>query len=272
MSVNQNITEKTYRKLAIQVSLSGFKFCAFDTLNDVVLFVKTVDFNDFPKSDKVEDHFWKAFVEDRDLTKSYDEVVVIHENNLSTFVPIALFDENYLGSYLQYNTKVFETDFFAFDELSTFEMANVYIPYVNVNNYLLDQFESFDYKHVNSILVSKLLEASKNVEEKQVFVHLGNGHFEIVIVENQKLLLFNSFDFATKEDFIYYILFTAEQLKLNPETFKLQLLGDINEESDFFKIAYKYIRNVSLMGVYQTQKHNDFSAAENLKHFILFNS
>jgi len=110
------------------------------------------------------------------------------------------------------------------------------------------------------------------VEEKQVFVHLGNGHFEIVFVENQKLLLFNSFDFATKEDFIYYVLFTAEQLKLNPETFKLQLLGDINEESDFFKIAFKYIRNVSLMGVYQTQKHNELSTEENLKHFILFNS
>lgn len=272
MSVNQNITEKTYRKLAIQVSLNGFKFCAFDTLNHIVLFVKEVDFKDFPKSNKIEDHFWKAFVDDRDLTKSYDEVVVIHENNLATFVPSALFDENYLGSYLQYNTKVFETDFFAFDELSTFEMANVYIPYVNINNYLLDQFESFEYKHVNSILVPKLLETTKNVEEKQVFVHVGNDHFEIIVAQNQKLLLFNSFEFATKEDFIYYILFTAEQLKLNPETFKLQLLGSISEESDLFKIAFKYIRNVSLMGVYQTQKHNDFSTEENLKHFILFNS
>ena len=272
MSVNQKITEKTYRKLAIQVSLNSFKFCAFDTLNDVVLFVKEVDFSDFPKSNKIEDHFWKAFVEDTDLTKSYDDVVVLHENNLSSFVPSALFDENYLGSYLQYNTKVFETDFFAFDELSGFEMANVYIPYVNINNFLLDQFESFDYKHVNSILVPKLLEISKNVEEKQVFVHVGNGHFEIIVAENQKLLLFNSFDFVTKEDFIYYLLFTAEQLKLNPETFKLQLLGEISEESDLFKIAFKYIRNVSLLGVYQTQKHNDFSTEKNLKHFILFNS
>jgi Protein of unknown function (DUF3822) len=92
------------------------------------------------------------------------------------------------------------------------------------------------------------------------------------VVENQKLLLFNSFDYQTKEDFIYYILFTAEQLQLNPETFKLQLLGEISEESDLFKIAFKYIRNVSLMSVFHTQKYNDFSTAENLKHFILFNS
>jgi len=85
-------------------------------------------------------------------------------------------------------------------------------------------------------------------------------------------LLFNSFEYQTKEDFIYYILFTAEQLKLNPETFKLQLLGEISEESDLFKIAYRYIRNISLMNVFHTQKHNDFSTLENLKYFILFNS
>ncbi|MCY1234007.1 hypothetical protein D9M72_465740 [compost metagenome] len=177
-----------------------------------------------------------------------------------------------MGSYLQYSTKVFESDFFAFDALEPFDMVNVYIPYVNFNNYLLDQFDSFEYLHVNSILVAKLLESSKNVSETQLFVHVGKEHFEIIVIENQKLLLFNSFEYQTKEDFIYYILFTAEQLKLNPESLKLQLLGEISEESDLFKIAYRYIRNVSLMNVFHTQKHNDFSTAENLKYFILFNS
>lgn len=272
MSANTNITEKKYRKLSIQVSLNGFRFCCFDTLNQTILFVKEVDFNEFEKSIKVEDHYWQAFVNHKELTATYDEVVVLHENNLSSFVPKAMFDENYLGSYLQYSTKVFESDFFAFDVLEPFDMVNTYIPYVNFNNYLLDQFDSFDYLHVNSILVQKLLENSKNVSETQLFVHVGKEHFEIVVIENQKLLLFNSFEYQTKEDFIYYILFTAEQLKLNPETFKLQLLGEISEESDLFKIAYRYIRNISLMNVFHTQKHNDFSTLENLKYFILFNS
>jgi hypothetical protein len=36
-----------------------------------------------------------------------------------------------------------------------------------------------------------------------------------------------------------------QQLNLNPEKFPLELIGNIDAESDFFKIAYKYIRNVS---------------------------
>jgi hypothetical protein len=36
------------------------------------------------------------------------------------------------------------------------------------------------------------------------------------------------------EDFIYYVLFTAEQLSLNPENFPLELIGNIDSESEFF--------------------------------------
>ncbi|HEU4496082.1 MAG TPA: DUF3822 family protein [Flavobacterium sp.] len=272
MPANQNITEKNYRKLSIQVSLGGFKFCCFDTLNNIVLSVREIDFNDFEKASKAEHHYWQAFVSHRELTAAYDEVVVVHENNLAALVPDALFDENCLGSYLQYNTKVFESDFFAYDRLEPFGMVNVYIPYANFNNYLLDQFDSFEYFHINSILVPKILEISRNLVGMHLFVHVAKDHFEIAAVEGQKLLLFNSFEYQTKEDFIYYILFAAEQLKANPELFKLQLFGAVSEESELFKIAYKYIRNVSLLDVFDTQKHNKFSAGENLKHFILFNS
>ena len=94
-------------------------------------------------------------------------------------------------------------------------MNAVYIPYVNINNFFIDQFGTFDYKHANSILVSKLLDASKNNDNKKMIVHFNPGHFEIIVIQNQKLLLFNSFEYKTPEDFIYYLLFTAEQLNMN---------------------------------------------------------
>jgi hypothetical protein len=185
-------------------------------------------------------------------------------------VPTALFDEEFLGSYLQYNTKVFETDFFTFDALDKYEMNNVYIPYVNMNNFFIDQYGSFEYKHANSVLVSKLLDLSKNNEERKMFVHVSESHFEIIVVQNQKLHLFNSFEYKTPEDFIYYILFTAEQLQLNPENFKLELLGAIVETDAFYQIAYKYIRNISLFDV--SDFTNNFTEKENREHFILLHS
>lgn len=269
---NTNITEKKYKKLSIQVSLTGLSFCCFDTLNNTITSFREVLFHNFHTGIKIEDLFSNAFREYPELNDSYDDVLIIHNNNLSTFVPAPLFDENFLGSYLQYNTKVFDTDFFAFDEISNYQINSVYIPYVNMNNFFIDKFGVFDYKHANSILVQKLLDASKNIDDKKMMVHFNPNHFEIVVIQNQKLLLFNSFDYKTPEDFIYYVLFTAEQLNLNPENFPLELIGTIDTESDYFKIAYKYIRSVSLIHVEDLRWNNYFSEAENRNHFILFNS
>ncbi|NBU80965.1 MAG: DUF3822 family protein [Flavobacteriaceae bacterium] len=267
---NSSVIDKMYQKLVIQASLNGLSFATFDTLTGEANKLQNIVLGKVNLTTKIEDLFAEAFQNIPELKASYDEVVIIHSNNLSTFVPTALFDEDYLGSYLQFNTKVFETDFFAYDELSNYEMNNVYIPYVNLNNYFIDQFGTFDYKHANTVLVKKLLDISKNNEESKMFVHVSETHFEIVVIQNQKLQLYNTFEYKTPEDFIYYILFTAEQLHLNPESFKLELLGKIVEDDLLYKMAYTYVRNTYLFDVSFMQSNS--TDAEKREHFILLHA
>jgi hypothetical protein len=67
---------------------------------------------------------------------------------------------------------------------------------------------------------------------------------------------------------LYYILFTAEQ-NLNPKT-SIGLIGNIDTESDYFKIAYKYIHNVSLIDVEDLRWNNYFlSKTEIILYFQL---
>ena len=72
----------------------------------------------------------------------------------------------------------------------------MYVPYVNINNVLLDVFSDFDYRHTSSILIEKLLDLSKNDDDRQMFVHFEEKSFEIIVVQNRKLLFYNSFDFV----------------------------------------------------------------------------
>ncbi|NHM07479.1 DUF3822 family protein [Flavobacterium sp. CYK-4] len=260
-----NITEKTYRKLTAIVSANAMVLSTVDTLNHQVLNLEELELESTGSLENALNN--NAVFQER-----YDQVVVLHQNNLSTFVPAPLFNEQYIGSYLQYNTKVFETDAFAYDALQTYSMNTVYVPQTNVNETFEKHFKSISFKHIHTILVSRLLDLSKNVDDKRMFVHLAKTHFEIVIVQNQHLLLFNSFDYKTPEDLIYYILFTAEQLNMNPESFRLEFLGDISESDAFYQIVYKYVRNVSLFDLSDLTLNNELSTAENLKHFILLQS
>ena len=99
------------------------------------------------------------------------------------------------------------------------------------------------------MLIYKLILHSKNNSEKQFYVNVTNNNFDIVVIENSKLLCYNTFSFKSKEDFIYYILFTSEQLQLNPEELLLYFIGDIEEESELYHITYQYIRNVSFIKI-----------------------
>lgn len=270
MYQNTSITNKTYKKLNIQVSLHGLSFACFDTITNKITALEKIPIDKFEKNTTIEELFDDAFLKYEELKAGYDQILVIHSNNLSTFVPIPLFDEEYIGSYLQFNTKVFETDFFAFDTLENYQMNNVYIPYVNMNNFFIDQFGTFDYKHANSVLVEKILDLSKNSYEHKMFVHVSESHFEIVVIHNQKLELYNSFEYKTPEDFLYYILFTAEQLHLNPENFPLEFLGAIDEEHSLYKIAYKYIRNISLLEI--NTNNSSYNEAQLREHYILINA
>ena len=234
--------------LSIQLSLDGFSFCIINKVKNRVEKLEHFDFEDnSPTPEKLLKNVELLFKNNTNLQKRYGSVNISHVNPLSTLVPKSLFDENQIREYLKFSSKTYTNDYLVHDELENHDMVNVYIPFVNVNNFFLQRFGSFEYKHSSTVFVNTLLNTFKFSEHPHMFAHLSNNQLEIMVIAHDKLLFHNSFSYESKEDFIYYILFTAEQLELNPEIFELVLAGKINTDSDFYKIAYDYVRKVSLL-------------------------
>ena len=202
------------------------------------------------------------------LNQEFSKVTVVHSNELAAIVPKPLFDETKLIEYLKFNSKILKTDFITYDQLNGIDITVVYVPLININNFIFDRFGSFEYKHSASILINRVLTLEKNTKKPKIFVNIEHKYFQIVVVENNLLKFYNHFEYITKDDFIYYLLFTAEQLKLNPEEFPLVLMGSVVEGDDFYQIAYKYIRHVNLLQSKSMLYSKDLSS----KHFTLLNS
>lgn len=237
--------------LSIQISLDGFSFCIYNSYEREVLAFSSFEFQ-YDASFTPEQHlvYIKNLFEQEPILKSkFKSVVVTHYNNLITQVPKPFFDKENLKSYLQYSVKLLENDYVTFDELENSDIVNVYIPFVNINNFLIDIYGSFVYKHSSTQLIESILNNYKNNDKDLMFVNVSNNTYELVVLKNNKFQLYNQFNFNSKEDFIYYILFSAEQLGLNPEEFELKLVGGIEKESELYTICYQYIRNVSFMEV-----------------------
>jgi len=239
-------TIENYHKLSIQVSLNGLSFCVLDTIGNTIPLSKRLDFGKELSPYEVQKELKELLREHRVGDFAFSEVVVIHRNNLFSLVPKALFDKNELPNYLKFNAKILANDLIEYDEIDSYEMVNVYVPFININNYIYDLFGEFEFKHNGTVLVQTLLNTHSNGNEPVCYVHIGEQQMDVIILSQKQLLFYNSFNFVTKEDFIYYLLFTLEQLKLDTQTIKLRLFGAISEGDEIYNICYEYVEHVSI--------------------------
>lgn len=268
-----NIKETSHLKLSIQISLSGLSFCIFNVERNSIDYLKDFNFGLKSNPNEILVKLKQYFDNEEELNSRFSEITVIHKNDLSTIVPSALFNEENLADYLKFNNKILNTDYITFDKIELNDSVNVYIPFMNINNYLYDRFGEFTYKHFSTIYIEQVLKAEKNAEKPKMYVNVASENFQIVVVENGNLQFYNSFEYKTKEDFIYYILFTAEQLKLNPEYFELIFTGNIDSKDELYTMTFKYVRFVFFSKRIDGYKYSD-SAQPNSNHsqFVILNS
>jgi len=233
-------------KMSIQVRLNGFSFCILNCSNNEIAWYKKIDLGKEHSPIQILKEIEKLYTEEINLENEFQEVIVLFSNNLYTVVPGAFFIEEEASTYLKFNTKILKTDIVAHDMLAH-DLVNVYIPYTNINNYFFDKYGEFEFKHNISVLVEAVLAKNNEGKNAQVYLNDYSGYYDLVIVKDNKLLLANTFQYDTKEDFIYYLLFTAEQLQIDPSEFNLWLLGDISKDSDNFSIAYTYVKNMDFL-------------------------
>ncbi|WP_423819458.1 DUF3822 family protein [Salinimicrobium sp. TIG7-5_MAKvit] len=235
-------------KLSIQVSLNGLSFCALSKEEKRIVFFRDILFSRKLNPAQVLQQIEKQYEQEPFLSSGNPEVIVLFSNELYSLVPTEFFEEENASEYLKYNTKILETDYVAKDDIVSAEIVNVYIPYTNINNFFFDRYGEFEYRHSVSVLAEEFqIQNRFQKEGTRVYLNCFPGGYDLLVYQQGKLILANSFNCNSREDFIYYLLFCAEQLDLDPSSFELILLGRIREKSDYYEITYTYVKEIKFL-------------------------
>ena len=249
------MTKNNIKELSIQVNLNGLSFCILNRTTNCIEFLNTITFEHKLTPFDTLNRLKAELSSNTVFSDEFDTVILIHQNELATLVPQGLYDENHKADYLKFNAKILKTDYITHDVIVANNSVNVYIPYVNINNYIFDTFGEFVYKHSSTVLIQTIFE--KASEATKVYLQVNFSTVEIIVVENGKLQLFNIFEYHSKEDFIYYVLFVFEQLKLDANTIHIELSGRINKDDELFNILYTYVRHVNFAEAKYNYKFSD---------------
>src|SRR5690606_9954440 len=137
-------------------------------------------------------------------------------------------------------------DLLAYDEIPNQELVNVYIPYTNINNYIFELFGEFEFKHSGTVMITALLGQGRAPVDPVCYLQVSANEMEMMVVADKKLRFYNQFEYTGKEDFLYYLLFSLEQLGLSPETIPVKMFGSIEEGDPTFELCHRYVGHLSV--------------------------
>jgi hypothetical protein len=230
--------------LSLEVATNSIAFAILDVNRNKYIFLETYIFQKTTGPEGLAAAISDLVDQRSLLKKSFKSVSVGFFTPKFTLIPAALFDENLTAKYLDFNAPLAESEVVVSDAIKNFESQCVYA----INSKLLQVIQELYPKsiilHTFTSLLETLSSTFKNVAGKNVIIHLQQTHFELMVIEEKKLIFANLFAYQSSEDFLYFTLFVCEQLKLNPENLELLLLGEVEKNSAIYSILSKYVRNV----------------------------
>jgi hypothetical protein len=174
----------------------------------------------------------------------YHKISVQFSNNRYTFIPSALFRAEDAEKYLFLNHSRKPNSRVDFEPVKSYDLVNVFSIEQQMMTALKNTFEDFTiHHHTTSLLHSVKLQTGTS-NNKTFWVHFRNGWVDVMVTEDKKLVLCNSFNYKSTEDAVYYILLICDQLGLNPLSTELTIMGEIEKESAIAQLLHKYFENI----------------------------
>ena len=255
-----NIALSDSYHLSVQIGLTHFSYCITNTSKFSLEYFKNYQLNN--TNDIIN------LINDDEVIKSdFFSSSVAFVNFPSTLIPNKFFTKLSAKEMLELNSETHEI--INTDVLKEIDVHLAYSIPKELNNIVTTYFPNAKQKAQQSILIDKF--SKEYNTEPTAYIYLCENTLNITAFKNEKLIFNNSFNFETKEDILYFVLFAFEQLKLDTNNVNTLLFGDITKDDDNFKLLYEYIRNIELG---ERPNHlnfpDEFNTLENQKYFGLF--
>ena len=256
ISESFNISLYDQYRLSVQISDSHLSYCIIDSRSDRLELLKR-----FNSSDLI-----NLLNSNEVLKSNFKSTSVNFVNFPSTIIPLSVFSKDNVKEILELNSEVL--DIILTDKLNSIDAYLAYTIPAEINEIARTFFPNANKKSQQTVLIDNF--SKEENSETNAYLNLTNKIVNITIYKAGKLISNNSFKFITKEDLLYFTLFSFEQLKIETETVEVQLYGDITKGDEYFNLLYNYIRNLSIGEI--PNKINipaNFEGFEAYKHFSL---
>lgn len=179
------------------------------------------------------------------LSYPFEQVRCAFFNMNATLVPRRLFDANDLSAYFKILLRPAEYEY-RYDELPEFDCYLVYAVEPLATWMCEQYFPEAQISHLAAPLLKNLRGVARR-DDSEVFLNIRNQAAQIIVFDRQNLVFYNAFQYSKPSDLLYFVLLAYDQFRLNTSELPLTVSGDLAEDTDTFRLLYRYIQQVRFL-------------------------
>lgn len=177
----------------------------------------------------------------------WKKIKVAFKNQKFVQVPKALFAEEAMAEYLQFNAPVnTQTEEIISIENPRAEAVTIFAISKEVKAWLQKLYPGSPpiFLHQSAALIEGILKFAEKRKDNPLYIYVDRFKLHILSCANGNLIYYNQFSIKQFSDYLKYIMLVMKSLNLDQHTSKVMLWGYIGKNSPHYQEFYKYINNV----------------------------
>ena len=243
-----SIDDLTHYGLHLLVGEHSFQLCVTDAREGKSMMVEEYALANVSSEQRIQS-IQRLFEEHKLLMAGYWQSVKIGvKNRKFTLVPEAFFSSDKLSSYLALSAPV-DTDrdgYYYYRHVQS-KAVNVFAADKKLVERIRALYPSLDVPviHQGSALVEGIQGNRDFTYYKDVYLHIDQDCFSVVVTEDNELLFYNQFPYVTSQDIVKYTLTVMQEMEISQNESRVILWGNIPTKSEHFQVLYRYVRNLT---------------------------
>lgn len=228
--------------LSIQVTSNTFSWCITDAATDMVLEVGKVNRQ---ATDEFLPFIYAGVLETAVHDVSFHSVTWSVKGAHSVLIPSGLFDEGQQKRIFDFHFGESSKDLIHCG-LSTGDIILIQEIDREVENAILKRYPHAIHILNAAVLIESMMKKSRFDKTPQVLLDIEHEFAELIIAQQGKLLIHTRFDWSNSEDVLFHLANTCDQLGLDIQAVQVMLTGQVELDSDLFKLLNGYLNNLRM--------------------------
>jgi hypothetical protein len=231
-------------QLSLEFGDGFLVYAIFDSVSRFVKKTGKISFNFSEKKDSYASLFSELQGNTDFIKQGFHAVYLTWNKSGATLVPSAFYSDAKKEELLGFNYGKQENIQIITEDIKGIDVKVIYAIPNPVKLFFDTHLSNYKLKHISTALIENMLSEPGNRNEKRAFININSGNFNLLVME-KGLKFFNTFDFQSGEDILYYALFSFEQSGFDPHTGKVTVAGEIEAGSGIHRLLQQYIKNIS---------------------------